>query len=34
VAHLEPGFIGWTDAEAEVKDITDTAGWVKREKSR
>ncbi|MFB0902541.1 MAG: rhodanese-like domain-containing protein [Acidimicrobiales bacterium] len=33
VAHLEPGFKGWTDAQAEVEDITDTARWVKRDKS-
>jgi len=33
LAHLEPGFNGWKDAGAAVEDITNTARWVKREKS-
>ncbi|MEM9609216.1 MAG: rhodanese-like domain-containing protein [Actinomycetota bacterium] len=31
VAHLEPGFGGWKDADAEIEDVASTSKWVKRE---
>ena len=30
VAHLEPGFAGWTEAGADVEDISDTSPWIRR----
>ncbi len=33
LAHLESGFNGWKEAGASVEDITETARWVKRDKS-
>lgn len=31
VAHLEPGFSGWKDADATIEDIAATSKWVKRD---
>lgn len=31
VAHLEPGFAGWTEAGREVEDVPEHAKWVKRD---
>ena len=30
VAHLEPGFAGWTDAGRDVEDVPEHGKWVKR----
>lgn len=30
VAHLEPGFAGWKDADATIEDVASTSKWVKR----
>ena len=30
VAHLEPGFAGWTAADAPVEDISETSSWMRR----
>ena len=32
VAHLEPGFTGWSDAGAPVDDISATSPWMRRPK--
>lgn len=32
VAHLEPGFAGWAEADAPVEDIGDTSPWIRRPK--
>lgn len=31
VAHLEPGFAGWQDAEEPIEDVRSTSRWVRRE---
>ena len=31
VAHLEPGFAGWKDADQQIDDASEAAKWVKRE---
>ena len=31
VAHLEPGFAGWKDAERDIEDVPEHAKWVKRD---
>jgi rhodanese-related sulfurtransferase len=32
VAHLEPGFRGWSEAGAPVEDVSATSRWVRRER--
>lgn len=32
IAHLEPGFAGWSEAGAPVDDISDTSPWMRRPK--
>jgi len=31
VAHLEPGFAGWKQADATIEDVASTSKWVKRD---
>ena len=31
VAHLEPGFAGWKDADREIEAVPEHAKWVKRD---
>ena len=30
VAHLDVGFNGWADADADVEDVSEKSGWVRR----
>lgn len=32
VAHLEPGFTGWAEADEAVEDFAATSRWIRREK--
>ena len=32
VAHLEPGFAGWENANKTVEDVSTTSRWIRREK--
>lgn len=31
VAHLEPGFGGWEEAEMDIEDVASTSKWVQRD---